>query len=70
MTRIDCPAASANRVRVAQYIGGFVERQGREVLIATDEEWNDHVRLDAESAAYLGKLLLEMAEEIRRGVKA
>ncbi len=67
MTRIDCAAAGAGGIKPGRYIGGFVERLGKKVLLATDEEWNDLVRLDVESAVYLGRLLLKMAGDSRRG---
>ena|GEM_PF-4808009 len=66
MTRIDCVVARANGIKPARYIGSFVERQGRDVLLATDEEWNDVIRLDAGSAECFGRQRLRMAEEVRR----
>lgn len=68
MTRIDCRIAKANGLRPEQYIGGFLERRGQDILLATDEEWNDSIRLDADSAGFLGQHLLRMAGRIRRGM--
>ena len=67
MTRIDCETASANKLRPEEYIGCFVERDGDCILLATDEEFNDSIRLDLQSAEFLGGRLLQLAEEIRKG---
>ena len=66
MTEIDCRMARANGLRPEQYIRGFVRRDEEDVLLATDEEWNGVVRLDPESARFLGMRLVQWADEVSR----
>jgi hypothetical protein len=67
MTQIDCRIARANGLKLEQYIGEFVKRDGGDVLLAADEEWNSVVRLDAESARFLARELVRLADEVSRG---
>ena len=67
MTRIDCRAATGNGLSPDEYIGGFIRRRGNDsILLAMDEEENDFIRLDADSAEFLAHKLLVMVEEIRK----
>jgi len=66
MTRIDCVAASANGLSPAEYIDGFAQKGRDCILLATDEECNDFIRLDVQSAEALARRLLQMAAGIRR----
>lgn len=68
MIRIDCRSARANGLGPEQYIGGFVGRRGQAILVSTDEELNDFMFLDADSAGFLANHLLRMAARIRKEV--
>ena len=63
MTHIDC--RTANGLEPEQYIGEFVRHQSATILLATDEEWKDFVRLDAASARFLGTQLMRLADKVR-----
>lgn len=67
MTRIDCRTAATHRLRPEQYIGTFVERRGKDIHVAADEEWNEFLLLDADSAEFLGRRLLQIVQRIRKG---
>jgi hypothetical protein len=67
MTQIDCRTARANGLKPEQYIGRFVERNGKEILLAADEEWNSVMRLDLESARFLARELVRLADEVSHG---
>jgi hypothetical protein len=64
MTRIDCKVAAECGFEPSEYVGQFVHRDGDRILLAMDEEENDFIRLDAESAQFLAHKRLAMVEEI------
>ncbi|MDM8005424.1 MAG: hypothetical protein QUV05_04635 [Phycisphaerae bacterium] len=66
MTRIDCKTAATCGLKPSAYLGQFVHRDGDRILLAMDEEENDFIRLDADSAEFLAHKLLVMVEEIRK----
>ena len=67
MTRIDCKIAAEYGLNPVEYIGQFVHRDGKYVLLAMDEEENGFIRLDVDSAEFLARKLLSMVEAIRKG---
>ena len=66
MTRIDCKVAAESGFEPDEYLGQFVHRDSDRILLAMDEEENDFIRLDAESAQFLAHQLLAMVGEIRK----